>query len=82
MNGSKIEQALGACQTRTQVHDTFVAFNIDDNDQRIGILNRIMGDPKTFYTAELSGENKYQREVSIFLTGAWKVNEFHKRAKG
>ena len=80
MSKKSIEDALRDCKTRTEINETFDSFKIVDLSERISILNNVMGCPETFFSGELTGNLRYQREVSIFLTGAWKINDIYKRA--
>ena len=81
MANNSLKDRLVQCETRQEVEKVFVDLGINDLSKRIDALNNIMGDPETFCSSGTPDENfRYQREVSIFLTGDWKINEYYERA--
>lgn len=76
-----LDDRLGDCKTRQEVESVFNDLKMYDFSSRINALNSIMGNPETFSSSELqTDELRYQREVSIFLTGVWKLNQYYERA--
>ncbi len=72
--------ALQGCSTRLRVQEVFSKFEIKDNSKKIKLLRQAMGNPETFYSHELSDEDKLQREISMLITHAWKLNEAYAKA--
>ena len=72
--------ALQGCSTRLRVQEVFSKFEIKDNSKKIKLLQQAMGNPETFYSRELSDEDTLQREISMFITHAWKLNDAYEKA--
>jgi hypothetical protein len=78
--GKIIAGALKECGTRELVEDVFSRFQIDHKADRIASLNECMGNPQTFFSADLvSEEDKYELTVQMFLAGSWKLKEYYDR---
>ncbi|WGK69459.1 hypothetical protein P0082_00965 [Candidatus Haliotispira prima] len=80
MDKLDLKTRLQNCSSREAIEEVFHNSGISGLKDKKATLDNIMGNPETFYSAQLSEEDQYQREVSIFLTGAWKINEFYERA--
>ena len=71
--------ALKGCSSRASVEETFELYKVEDKSERIARLNDRMGNPQTFFSSDMSTDDKYELTVQMFLNGSWKLSEIYDR---
>jgi hypothetical protein len=66
--------ALGGCETKAQVEDTFKKYEVSDFAEKNNYILKTMGSPEVFYSGRTTApETAYYTNLSAFLTGAWRI---------
>jgi hypothetical protein len=72
--------ALRTCKTRETLEDILARFEITDTQKSIDCLNECMFNSKIFFSPRpLSLKDELEFTKQIFLTGAWRLNEYYDR---
>jgi len=71
--------ALKGCSSRASVEKTLTLYKVEDKSERIDRLNDCMGNPQTFFSSDVSTDDKYELTIQMFLSGSWKLSEIYDR---
>ena len=72
--------ALQQCDTKNQVEDIFIRFDICNYSQKAAHIINAMGDPELFFSeGDIDPEDRYATVLSMFLTGEWKMNKLYEK---
>ena len=77
---ARIIEGLQGCSSEEAVMDLFSEFGVENNREKIELLREARGNPQIFNSSEISLGDQVQREISVLLTGVWKLNEIYERA--
>jgi len=71
--------AIRTCVSLDTLEDILRRFELTDSAEIIELLNECMFNPERFYCpgGKVSPDENLEMTKEIFLTGIWKISEFH-----